>query len=69
MDSITSATDNNEYTATMSIDQTAAFDCVNHGLLLKKLEYYNLDDITLYWIRSYLVGRTSYVAIGTSPLI
>ena len=65
MDTITSGADSNEFVATLSIDQTAAFDCVNHDLLLKKLEHYSLDNTTLEWIRQYLTQRTSYVSIGS----
>ena len=63
-DEIGEAIDNNEVAATMSIDQSSAFDCVDHGLLLKKLEFYNLDHGTLAWIKSYLEYRTTYVSIG-----
>ena len=64
-DYIGEALDENEVAATMEVDQSAAFDCVEHQLLLKKLKYYNLDQGTLEWIRSYLEFRSSFVAIGS----
>ena len=60
------ATDQNLVTSAMSIDQTSAFDCVEHELLLKKLQYYFLDDDTLNWIRSYLQHRSSYIVVGSA---
>ena len=66
MDLITTATDQNLYTGTLSIDQTAAFDCVNHGLLIEKLRFYNLGENCPTWLQSYLKFRTSYVAIGSA---
>ena len=65
-DTITEATDNNKITATMAVDQSAAFDCVPHGLLMDKLQYYYLGNQTLEWIESYLSHRSSYVAIGNT---
>ena len=38
MDIISTGTDANEITASMCVDQTAAFDCVEHDLLLEKLK-------------------------------
>ena len=66
MDSIATATDRNWITATMNIDLTAAFDCVPHGKLMNKLEFYGFDECTLNWIRSYLSDRSSFVSIGSA---
>ena len=66
MDAIAVATDNNLVTTTMSLDLTAAFDCVEHVMLLRKLAYYGLDRYTIEWIGSYLSHRSGYVAIGSS---
>ena len=66
MDAIASSTDANKITATMTLDLSAAFDCVRHSLLLEKLHYYGLDDHSIEWIRSYLDARSSYVTIGSA---
>ena len=50
----------------MTLDQTAAFDCVTHELLLAKLERYKVGPEAVQWVRDYLTGRTEYVTIGTS---
>ena len=66
MDAIASASDENLITSTMNIDLTAAFDCVPHGTLLEKLEFYGLDRLTKDWIKSYLHARSSFVVIGSA---
>ena len=63
MDIISTGTDANEITASMCVDQTAAFDCVEHDILLEKLEYYNLSRSLKNWIKSYLEYRSSFVSI------
>ena len=65
-DYIMTGVDENKFIATMSLDQTSAFDCVDHKLLLQKLVHYNLDNLSIKWISSYLSHRTNYVAIGSS---
>ena len=47
----------NEYTLGVFIDLSKAFDTVNHEILLKKLEYYGIKDITNKWLLSYLTNR------------
>ena len=50
----------------MTLDQTAAFDCVSFEILLGKLERYKIGQEARNWIRDYLTGRTQFVEIGTS---
>ena len=69
MDIIATGTDANEITASMCVDQTAAFDCVEHDLLLEKLEYYNLSRSLKNWIKSYLEYRSSFVSIGSAESV
>ena len=66
MENITTSTDMNLITATMGLDQSATFDCVDHGILLEKLDLYGIDEMTKRWLRSYLSDRSGYVVIRSS---
>ena len=66
MDTIAMAADANLITATLSMDLSAAFDCVDHGILKNKLQFYGLDAKTTKWIDSYLHSRSSFVVIGSA---
>ena len=70
-DQIFEAGDENKIAVTMSIDETTAFDCINHHVLIQKLNLYNLHTTACTWISSYLSHRSQYVAIGAhkSPFI
>ena len=66
MDLISRGADANEVIATLSVDQSAAFDCVTHTILLDKLKMYGIDSHALDWMKSYLTGRSAFVAIGSA---
>ena len=44
------------------LDPSAAFDCVDHSILLGRLEVsFGFGGAVLNWMRSYLVGRRQYI--------
>ena len=58
------AMENRQFSSVMTVDQTAAFDCVTHDILLDKLKLYKLGGKALKWMENYLNGRSQLVNIG-----
>jgi len=56
--------ESNKVTAVLFMDLKAAFDTVNHEILLKKLEHMGFRDSMLELLKSYLTGRKQYVKNG-----
>ena len=48
----------------MLFDLSSAFDTVNHGSLLSKLEVYGFDEKALGWVKSYLQDRIQCVSVS-----
>ena len=49
----------------ISLDISAAFDTIDIDLLLQRLESdFGIVGMASAWLRSYLIGRACYVAIG-----
>ena len=63
-DTAIAASEHKKIAVSIAVDESAAFDTVNHGILLRKLRVYKLHNDTLAWIDNYLTARTEYVAIG-----
>ena len=66
LDATTQAAEDKLLSAVIMLDQTAAFDIVDHGHLLMKMRLLNFDTKTLDWFRSYLWDRWFAVQVESS---
>ena len=58
-------TDNQKVILMGFLDLSAAFDTVDHCILLHRLEkMFGIEDKALDWFRTYLTGRTQSVVVG-----
>lgn len=48
------------------IDFRKAFDLVDHTLMLKKLEYYQIFSEAMFWFSSYLLERKQKVFVNNN---
>ena len=61
--------DNQEVTCLVLLDLSAAFDMVDHKILLERLEnYFGMNSIALQWIESYLTNWSQRVVIGDTNM-
>ena len=65
-DAILEAIDKKQLTATALLDMSKAFDSVDHGIFLSKLQDIGLSPIAIKWFRSYLQSRYQVVKIQNS---
>ena len=63
-ETIRKAIDDNEFACGVFLDFKKAFDTVNHGILLKKLEHYGVRRHAFKWFTSYLTGRKQYTKVN-----
>ena len=59
----TEEVDDGKMVGVMMVDLSAAFDMVDHPLLLAKLRLFGLEEEVILWFESYLTGRTQSVLI------
>ena len=60
------AVDQNKLSAAVLLDLSAGFDVIDHDTLLKKLEKYGFDSVTLSWFEDYMAERYQCVQIESS---
>ena len=57
------ALENDEISAVIMLDMSAAFDTIQHDILVSKMKLYGLENCALSWVKSYLSGRSQAVYI------
>ena len=60
VDHIYSKIDNGESPISIFVDLTKAFDCLDHKILFKKLEYYGVRGSSLKLLQNYLTNRKQF---------
>ena len=63
-DVILKAMNNKQLTAVVLLDMSKAFDSLDHGILISKLEDVGTSDSALKWFKSYLTNRCQSVRIN-----
>jgi len=68
------AADDRQVTLRGLLDLSAAFDCIDHSMLLERLQSaFGLTDLVLDWVRSFLTDRTQQIAysghLSSVPLV
>lgn len=66
VNNVLAALDESKFTAAVFCDLSKAFDCVNHELLVSKLEVLGVGGSAIELIKSYLLGRKQRTVITTS---
>ena len=64
VDNIQRAIESGEYSCGIFLDFAKAFDTVDHGILLKKMEIYGIRGVARDWFLSYLSNRKQYVYLN-----
>jgi hypothetical protein len=64
---IARAADTQQTTALLALDISAAFDTIDHGVLLDRLSAdFGVGGCALRWLRSFVTARTHYVGVGAA---
>ena len=72
LDNIFHSSDNGKSTLLVSLDLSAAFDTIDHRILINRLETcFGVSATVLSWLSSYLIGRQQSVRVGghSSPFL
>ena len=56
MDNLYRASEMSEMSAVLLLDQSAAYDLLDHDIFLEKLRIYGFHEKSVLWFKSYLVG-------------
>jgi len=64
LENIINSLESGDYTATIFLDFSKAFDTVNHEILLQKLNHYGIRGTAHRWVTSYLSERKQYCTFG-----
>lgn len=64
IEEISKNSDAKQRTVAAFLDLTAAFDCVDHDILFRKLKGIGLGEIPLRWVRTFLGNRQQYVFVN-----
>jgi hypothetical protein len=68
LNNILSSLDKKNYVGGLFCDLQKAFDCVNHNILLAKMEFYGISGIVIKLMRSYLENRHQRVSVKDTEL-
>ena len=52
--------DKGDTSISILLDQSKAFDIINHNILLTKLKHYGIAGTLLAWFKSYLTNRAQH---------
>ena len=58
VDKVTTVSENKQFTLSIFLDLSKAFDTIDHNNLLQKLKHYGVRSIPLNWFKGHLLGRT-----------
>ena len=64
LDQIYEASDEKLVSTLMTVNESNAFESVNHQLLAEKMALYNFSQDTISWFSDYLSTRSNYVTIS-----
>ena len=66
-DEILAKQDEGKDSACVFLDCSAAFDTIQHDVLMGKMKLYGVSEKSLAWVKSYLSDRAQFVSIGGVP--